>query len=29
MAKKTGMSDSMLWLFTFILLVVAAWIYFR
>jgi LPXTG-motif cell wall-anchored protein len=29
MAKKTGMSDSSLWIFAIILLAVAAWMYFR
>ena len=29
MAKKTGMSDSSLWIMTVILLVLAAWMYFK
>ena len=29
MAKKTGMSDSSLWIFTVVLLLLAAWLYFR
>jgi LPXTG-motif cell wall-anchored protein len=29
MAKKTGMSDTSLWIFAVILLAVAAWMYFR
>ncbi|HZE27000.1 MAG TPA: LPXTG cell wall anchor domain-containing protein [Terriglobales bacterium] len=29
MAKKTGMSDSSLWIFAIVLLAVAAWMYFR
>jgi hypothetical protein len=29
MAKKTGMSDSMLWVLTTALLVLAAWMYMR
>ena len=29
MAKKTGMSDSTLWIFTVVLLALAAWLYFR
>jgi hypothetical protein len=29
MAKKTGMSDSVLWIITILLLAVAAWTYFK
>lgn len=29
MAKKTGMSDSSLWIMTVVLLVLAAWMYFK
>jgi LPXTG-motif cell wall-anchored protein len=29
MAKKTGMSDSSLWIVAIILLVLAAWTYFK
>ena len=29
MAKKTGMSDSSLWIMTVILLALAAWMYFK
>jgi len=29
MAKKTGMSDSSLWIITVVLIVLAAWMYFR
>jgi hypothetical protein len=29
MAKKTAMNNSSLWLFTVILLALAAWLYFR
>ncbi|HXY03238.1 MAG TPA: LPXTG cell wall anchor domain-containing protein [Terriglobales bacterium] len=29
MAKKTGMSDSSLWVLAIILLLVAAWTYFK
>jgi len=29
MAKKTGMSDSSLWIVTVVLLVIAAYMYFR
>jgi hypothetical protein len=29
MAKKTGMSDSVLWVVTVVLLVLTAWMYFK
>jgi len=29
MAKKTGMSDSILWIITILLLALAAWTYFK
>jgi LPXTG-motif cell wall-anchored protein len=29
MAKKTGMSDSSLWLFAIVLVAMAAWMYFK
>jgi LPXTG-motif cell wall-anchored protein len=29
MAKKTGMSDSLLWIITILLLALAAWTYFK
>jgi hypothetical protein len=29
MAKKTGMSDSSLWILAVVLIVVAAWMYFK
>jgi len=29
MAKKTGMSGSSLWIFTIVLLALAAWMFFR
>jgi LPXTG-motif cell wall-anchored protein len=29
MAKKTGMSDSSLWIITVVLLVLSAWMYFK
>jgi LPXTG-motif cell wall-anchored protein len=29
MAKKTGMSDSSLWIFTVALLALSAWMYFK
>jgi hypothetical protein len=29
MAKKTGMSDSSLWIIVVVLVAVAAWVYFR
>jgi len=29
MAKKTGMSDSSLWIITVVLIVLSAWMYFK
>jgi len=29
MAKKTGMSDSSLWIFAVVLIALAVWVYFR
>jgi hypothetical protein len=29
MAKKTGMSDSSLWIFAVVLIALAAWMYFK